>query len=1179
MDIKFKISKYNIKGIYSIIFLFLLLFYYAELFAAGNGLCANYYLGENFETFLFDRIDPIIDFYWPDGTTPTGVPSKPFSMRWHGKIMPLVSGTHNICTNADDGTRLWVNGIQLVDDWNDHAARLMCGSINLTAGEYYDIILEYYENDAGPAQAQLLWSYPGNLTATVIPQSQLYCSCLTTRKSVNTNIAAVGDTITYVLTSTNCGQNLTNVRIWDTLASNLQVLSITPSPSYSAPPYYRWDFGSMSAGAVISITITARVASGANGQVVHNTATNISDGNPPFTSNDAIFRIFTPGTELQKSANSTSAYPGDTITYTITWFNPKPTPVPLKLNLRVASGGQYDNSSISYKFEITNYSGSSINISRLSIGMWISDNIDPSLITHYNDYGGNTNPFAGWNGPPVISSFIALNPPILTPSDRQASLKIEFKTTSNNSLPNNTAWNDIQERLQVSYPVAFSNRNNYYSKNPGSTSYVNDSHFVLYYDGVPVSEWLDANTPDPNTGCEPGYVVISDTLPTQINYIGSTGGATLDNGVLIWNMTCVPGGSTVTLRWWGTVKSGTPAGTLIPNRVIYNYYSASGLLQGLSDYIYVTVLGVLTPTRTPTRTPTPTVTSTLTLTPSPTPSRTPTSTYTQTLTSTPTASPSRTPTSSYTFTLTQTPTFTNTLSPSPTPTPSRTSTPTPTPSPTPSRTSSPTWTNTVSPSPTYTSTPTPTYTNTRTPTPTYTNTVSPSPTNTFTDTPTPTPTYTATRTMTPTFTFTDTISSNTPTVTPTYTSTQTITLTRTPISTYTDTNSPTLTWTVTNTLTYTSTRTPTQSPTDTRTPTPTFTFTNTISSNTPTITRTWTNTFTATPTNTDTATATLTRTDTATYTITSTPTPTRTITPTYTETLPNTPTNTRTVTPTSTDTRTPTNTRTWTPTWTATSTSTMTLTPTSTWTYTITVTETFTYTITLTATITPDVHPATLEITLTSDGENAQMGAIIEYKIIIENKDNNVSAFNIRVWDTLPPEVEFLDNDFVIKPIIENGIIIWQLPEDMKLNPSEKLIIEFRVKMNKTDGKGFITNVACADYQDGYYNEMYGNGRHPVITSNINEYPEEPIIAYPNPYKSNGEKNGIKFANLPPSCRVQIYTVSGEMVISLDRYTGTRIIWDAKNQKGKDVSPGIYYYVVFNGYSKQVVRGKLFIVK
>jgi len=100
-----------------------------------------------------------------------------------------------------------------------------------------------------------------------------------------------------------------------------------------------------------------------------------------------------------------------------------------------------------------------------------------------------------------------------------------------------------------------------------------------------------------------------------------------------------------------------------------------------------------------------------------------------------------------------------------------------------------------------------------------------------------------------------------------------------------------------------------------------------------------------------------------------------------------------------------------------------------------------------------------------------------------------------------------------------------------------------------------------------------------VITSNINEYPEEPIIAYPNPYKLSGESKAIKFVNLPPNCTVQIYTISGEGVISLNTFTNSRVVWDGKNRKGREVSAGIYYYVVLNKYSKQVVKGKVFIIK
>jgi len=581
------------------------------------------------------------------------------------------------------------------------------------------------------------------------------------------------------------------------------------------------------------------------------------------------------------------------------------------------------------------------------------------------------------------------------------------------------------------------------------------------------------------------------------------------------------------------------------------------------------------PSPSPSRTPTPTYTRTPTPSPSPTPSRTPTSTYTRT--PTPTNTRTSTPSSTFTYTNTRTPTFTytDTISsntPTVTPTWTRTSTRTGTPTNTLTITSTPTFTNTVSPSPTHSRTPTPTYT--RTPTQSYTNT--------------------RTNTQTPTRTWTDTISSNTPTITPTHT--------RTSTRTGTPTNTLTITPTFTNTIS--------PSPTNSRTATPSFTqtatnsqqptITDTISSNTPTITptHTRTSTRTGTPTNTLTITPTFTntispsptnsRTATPSFTQTATnsqqPTITDTIssntptnTPTYTNTLTVTPTYTRTLTATST--RTSTVTLTGTPTATNTLTSTETMTQTNTMTFTPTPTYTATFTLTATVTITPDVHSALLDMTLISYGENAQAGAKIEYKIIIENKDSSISAYNIRVWDTLPGEVEFIDSYFVVQPEILDGVVIWQLPKDMELKPGEKMIIEYRVKMTNTDGKGFITNTVSADYQDEYYNDTFGNGRHPVITSNVNEYPEEPIIAYPNPYKISGESKGIKFANLPLNSIVQIYTISGESVITLSTLLGTRVVWDGRNSKGKEVGTGIYYYVILNKNSKEIVKGKIFIVK
>lgn len=119
------------------------------------------------------RIDSIVNFNWSGGSPAAGINSNGFSARWTGKVIPPVSGAYKFCVRADDGVRLSVNGVTLVDYWRDQSATKRCSSlINLTQEQPVPVQLDYYEN-GGQAVAQLLWSYP-NQTEVVIPTSQLY---------------------------------------------------------------------------------------------------------------------------------------------------------------------------------------------------------------------------------------------------------------------------------------------------------------------------------------------------------------------------------------------------------------------------------------------------------------------------------------------------------------------------------------------------------------------------------------------------------------------------------------------------------------------------------------------------------------------------------------------------------------------------------------------------------------------------------------------------------------------------------------------------------------------------------------------------------------------------------------------------------------------------------------------
>jgi MSHA biogenesis protein MshQ len=70
--------------------------------------------------------------------------------------------------------RLWVNGVQVINNWWQHSATTnTTGSITLAANTRYTIRMEYFEAK-GKAVARLQWRLPNQTSYQVIPRAQLY---------------------------------------------------------------------------------------------------------------------------------------------------------------------------------------------------------------------------------------------------------------------------------------------------------------------------------------------------------------------------------------------------------------------------------------------------------------------------------------------------------------------------------------------------------------------------------------------------------------------------------------------------------------------------------------------------------------------------------------------------------------------------------------------------------------------------------------------------------------------------------------------------------------------------------------------------------------------------------------------------------------------------------------------
>ncbi|MBL7145178.1 MAG: carbohydrate binding domain-containing protein, partial [Phycisphaerae bacterium] len=137
---------------------------------SGGGVRADYFTGMNFENLVLNRVDPQIDFDWGDpGSPDPSVGDDNFSVRWSGQVEAAFTETYTFYARTDDGVRLWVEGLQLIDNWVDRSATENRGTIDLVAGQIYSVVMEYYENGGG-AVAELRWSSP-HTPKQIIPQA------------------------------------------------------------------------------------------------------------------------------------------------------------------------------------------------------------------------------------------------------------------------------------------------------------------------------------------------------------------------------------------------------------------------------------------------------------------------------------------------------------------------------------------------------------------------------------------------------------------------------------------------------------------------------------------------------------------------------------------------------------------------------------------------------------------------------------------------------------------------------------------------------------------------------------------------------------------------------------------------------------------------------------------------
>lgn len=137
---------------------------------SGKGLLGTYF--DVNTGAVVTRVDATVDFDWDTDSPIAGVGNDHFSVRWEGLLEPPTSEPYNLQVLSDDGARLWLDGVLIIDGWTDRGATADTARVLLEGGRRYALRLEYFERTE-EAIAKLRWSSP-SIPLQVIPQERLY---------------------------------------------------------------------------------------------------------------------------------------------------------------------------------------------------------------------------------------------------------------------------------------------------------------------------------------------------------------------------------------------------------------------------------------------------------------------------------------------------------------------------------------------------------------------------------------------------------------------------------------------------------------------------------------------------------------------------------------------------------------------------------------------------------------------------------------------------------------------------------------------------------------------------------------------------------------------------------------------------------------------------------------------
>ncbi|MEM9727502.1 MAG: galactose oxidase-like domain-containing protein [Myxococcota bacterium] len=106
-----------------------------------------------------DALTPETSGNTDDFTLEVRLRENDYALRFRTRFFVATDGDYSFATLSDDGSKLWIDETEVVDNDGAHGLQRADGTISLTAG-YHDVELQYF-NAGGAGQLAVRWSGPG----------------------------------------------------------------------------------------------------------------------------------------------------------------------------------------------------------------------------------------------------------------------------------------------------------------------------------------------------------------------------------------------------------------------------------------------------------------------------------------------------------------------------------------------------------------------------------------------------------------------------------------------------------------------------------------------------------------------------------------------------------------------------------------------------------------------------------------------------------------------------------------------------------------------------------------------------------------------------------------------------------------------------------------------------------